>query len=207
MSALVPKAELDGEVGAHHVGAQARLMSQAMRKLTTSLSQSPAYLIFINQIRHKIGVMFGSPETTSGGQALKFYSSVRLDIRRTGSIKKGDEIVGNSVRVKVVKNKLAPPFRLAEFDIEFGKGIARSGEVVDLATKHKILAKAGSWYSYEGKQVGQGREKVKAALEADPEMAARIEKELWARITRGADGEEGDAVGEDAGKAIVEEEK
>jgi len=176
VAALVPKAELEGEMGAHHPGSQARLMSQALRKLTGNLSKTnKTILIFINQIRHKIGVMFGSPETTSGGNALKFYSSARLDIRRVGSLKNGEQVVGNHVRVKVVKNKLAPPFKETLFDIEFGKGISKV-ELVDLAVTTKVLEKSGAWYSYNGEKIAQGREKAKLYFEANPDVANAVEK-------------------------------
>ena len=175
VAALTPKAELEGEMGDSHVGLQARLMSQALRKLTGALSKSNACLFFINQIRLKIGVMFGSPETTSGGNALKFYASVRLDIRRIGALKNGDNIVGNRTRVKVVKNKLAAPFKEIEFDIMYGRGISKEGDLVDLGTDIGIIEKSGSWYSYEGERLGQGRENAKQLLLDQPEIARRIE--------------------------------
>ena len=178
VAALVPRAELEGEMGDHHVGLQARLMSQALRKLTSTISKSNTTIIFINQIRMKIGVMFGSPETTSGGNALKFYSSVRLDIRRIGQIKDRDEVVGNQTRVKVVKNKVAPPFKVVEFDIMYGKGISYNGELVDLGVKAEIIEKAGSWYSYNEERIGQGRENVKQYLEDNPETAKSIAFEI-----------------------------
>ena len=178
VAALVPRAELEGEMGDHHVGLQARLMSQALRKLTSTISKSNTTIIFINQIRMKIGVMFGSPETTSGGNALKFYSSVRLDIRRIGQIKDRDEVVGNQTRVKVVKNKVAPPFKVVEFDIMYGKGISYNGELVDLGVKAEIVEKAGSWYSYKEERIGQGRENVKQYLEDNPETAKSIAVEI-----------------------------
>ncbi len=175
VAALVPRAELEGEMGDHHVGLQARLMSQALRKLTGSVSKSNTTIIFINQIRIKIGVMFGNPETTTGGNALKFYSSVRLEIRRIGAIKDRDEVVGNQTRVKVVKNKLAPPFRMVEFDIMYGEGISHVGEILDLAVTAGIVEKSGSWFSYNSERIGQGRENAKAYLKENPETAARIE--------------------------------
>ena len=174
VAALVPRAELEGEMGDHHVGLQARLMSQALRKLTSTMSKSNTTIIFINQIRMKIGVMFGSPETTTGGNALKFYSSVRLDIRRIGQIKERDEVVGNQTRVKVVKNKVAPPFKVVEFDIMYGRGISYNGELVDLGVKAEIIEKAGSWYSYKEERIGQGRENVKQYLEDNPETATSL---------------------------------
>jgi recombination protein RecA len=175
VAALTPRAELEGEMGDHHMGLQARLMSQALRKLTGSVSKTNTMIIFINQIRMKIGVMFGSPETTAGGNALKFYSSVRLDIRRIGAIKDKEEIIGNQTRVEVVKNKVAPPFKVVEFDIMYGEGISKLGEVVDLAAKANIIEKAGAWYSYKGEKVGQGRENVKQYLKLNPKIAAEIE--------------------------------
>jgi recombination protein RecA len=178
VAALVPKAELEGEMGDTHVGLQARLMSQALRKLTGSISRSRAMLIFINQIRMKIGVMFGNPETTTGGNALKFYASVRLDIRRIGSIKERDEVVGNQTRVKVVKNKMAPPFKMVEFDIMYGEGISKNGELVDLGVKAGIIEKSGAWFSFDSQRIGQGRENAKQFLKQNPEMAAQIEKQI-----------------------------
>ncbi len=178
VAALTPKAELEGDMGEHQMGAQARLMSQAMRKLTASISRTNCMVIFINQIRMKIGVMFGSPETTTGGNALKFYASVRLDIRRTGSIKDRDVVVGNSTKVKVVKNKVAPPFREVEFDIMFGEGISKTGELLDLGVKAQVVEKSGSWYSYGDERIGQGRENAKAFLKANPKVAADIEAKI-----------------------------
>ena len=175
VAALTPKAELEGEMGDHHVGLQSRLMSQALRKLTGSISKSNTMVIFINQIRMKIGVMFGNPETTSGGNALKFYSSVRMDIRRIGAIKEKDQIIGNSTRVKVVKNKVAPPFKMVEFDLMYGKGISKSGELIDLGTKAEIVEKSGAWYAYKGEKIGQGRENAKIYLENNPKVAQEIE--------------------------------
>lgn len=180
VAALVPRAELEGEMGDSHMGLQARLMSQALRKLTGSISRSRTIVIFINQIRMKIGVMFGSPETTTGGNALKFYASVRLDIRRIGSIKDKDEIVGNQTRVKVVKNKMAPPFRQIEFDIMYGEGISKLGELIDLGVKANLVDKAGSWFSYDGQRIGQGRENVKKFLRKNPEVAEKLEKQIRA---------------------------
>jgi recombination protein RecA len=178
VAALTPKAEIEGEMGDSHVGLQARLMSQALRKLTGSIKRTNAMVIFINQIRMKIGVMFGSPETTTGGNALKFYSSVRLDIRRIGALKKGDEVIGNQTRVKVVKNKVAPPFRQAEFEILYGSGISREGEIIDLGAQHNIIEKSGSWYSYKGDRIGQGKDNVRQFLVDHPEVAQDIEAQL-----------------------------
>ena len=178
VAALTPKAEIEGDMGDSHMGLQARLMSQALRKLTGNIKRSNTLVIFINQIRMKIGVMFGSPETTTGGNALKFYSSVRLDIRRIGAIKKGDEIVGNETKVKVVKNKVAPPFKLAFFEILYGEGISREGELIDLGVEHKLIEKAGAWYSYNGDKIGQGKEKVRVFLKENPDIAATIEQTL-----------------------------
>ena len=180
VAALTPRAELEGEMGDHHMGLQARLMSQALRKLTGSISKSNTMVIFINQIRMKIGVMFGSPETTAGGNALKFYSSVRLDIRRIGAIKNGEEIVGNQTRVKVVKNKVAPPFKVVEFDIMYGQGISKTGELVDLGSKADIVEKSGAWYSYKGEKIGQGKENAKEYLSNTPKEAAEIEMAIRA---------------------------
>jgi len=182
VAALTPKAEIEGEMGDSHVGLQARLMSQALRKLTGNIKRSNTLVIFINQIRMKIGVMFGSPETTTGGNALKFYSSVRLDIRRIGAIKKGDEVVGNQTRVKVVKNKMAPPFKQAEFEILYGEGISREGEIIDLGVAEGIVDKSGAWYSYNGDRIGQGKENVRQFLRENPDMAAEIEAQLRARL-------------------------
>jgi recombination protein RecA len=175
VAALVPRAELEGEMGDVQPGSQARLMSQALRKLTASISKSRTMVIFINQIRMKIGVMYGSPETTSGGNALKFYASVRLDIRRIGAIKERDEVVGNQTRVKVVKNKLAPPFKMVEFDIMYGEGVSKMGELVDLGVKAGVVEKSGSWFSYDSTRIGQGRENAKAFLKANPDVAGKIE--------------------------------
>ncbi len=176
VAALVPKAEIDGEMGDSHVGLQARLMSQALRKLTAVISKSNCIVIFINQLREKVGIMFGNPETTTGGRALKFYSSVRLDVRRIETLKKGTEVVGNRTRVKVVKNKVAPPFREAEFDIMFGEGISREGDILDLAVTHDVVQKSGAWFAYLGEKIGQGRENAKAYLKENPEVLAEIEQ-------------------------------
>src|SRR6201994_1067950 len=178
VAALVPKAELDGEMGDSHVGLQARLMSQALRKLTGIVSKSRTCLIFINQIREKIGVMFGNPETTTGGRALKFYSSVRLDIRRIASIKDGDSVVGNRTRVKVVKNKLAAPFREAEFDILYGEGTSREGDLLDVAVQNSVVEKSGSWFSYRGERIGQGRDNARTYLKEHPDLALRLDQDL-----------------------------
>src|SRR5688500_16856886 len=181
VAALVPRAEIEGEMGDHHVGLQARLMSQALRKLTGNLNKSRTICIFINQLREKIGVMFGSPETTPGGRALKFYASVRLDIRRVESIKDGAEMIGNRTRVKVAKNKVAPPFKLAEFDIMYGKGISREGSLLDVATDLGIVKKSGAWFTYEGEQLGQGRENAKQFLGENPDMALQIMEKIKVR--------------------------
>jgi recombination protein RecA len=182
VAALTPKAEIEGEMGDSHMGLQARLMSQALRKLTANIKRSNTLVIFINQIRMKIGVMFGSPETTTGGNALKFYSSVRLDIRRIGAIKKGDEVIGNQTRVKVVKNKVSPPFKMAEFEILYGGGISREGEIIDLGVQHGLIEKAGSWYSYGDDRIGQGKENVREFLKSNPETAAEIEAKIRAKL-------------------------
>ena len=178
VAALTPRAEIEGEMGDHHVGLQARLMSQALRKLTSNIKTANCLVIFINQIRMKIGVMFGNPETTTGGNALKFYSSVRLDIRRIGAVKDGDEVVGNETRVKVVKNKVSPPFRQTEFQILYGKGINRNGELVDLVVKHGLVDKSGAWYAYKGSKIGQGKANVGIYLTENPEVAAEIEAQI-----------------------------
>ena len=180
VAALVPQAELEGEMGDTHVGLQARLMSQALRKLTASISKSNTMVIFINQIRMKIGVMFGNPETTTGGNALKFYASVRLDIRRIGAIKVRDDVVGNQTRVKVVKNKVAPPFKVVDFDIMYGEGISKTGELIDLGVKANVVEKSGSWFSYDSTRIGQGREAAKQFLKENPELAQRIEAAIKA---------------------------
>lgn len=198
VAALVPRAEIEGEMGDSHVGLQARLMSQSLRKLTGSISRSRCMVIFINQLRMKIGVMYGNPETTTGGNALKFYASVRLDIRRTGQIKNGDEIVGNTTRVKVVKNKVAPPFKQVEFDIMYGQGISKIGEILDLGVKAGIVEKSGAWFSYDSIRIGQGRENSKSFLKDNPELMERIEAAIRTRTDQvaeemmvGADADEG----------------
>jgi recombination protein RecA len=200
VAALVPRAELEGEMGDSQPGLQARLMSQALRKLTASINRSNTMVIFINQIRMKIGVMYGSPETTTGGHALKFYASVRLDIRRIGAIKERDEVVGNQTRVKVVKNKLAPPFKQVEFDIMYGEGVSKSGELIDLGVKAGVVEKSGTWFSYDSQRIGQGRENAKAFLKANPDIAAKIETAIRQnagliaeRILAGEEGESEDA--------------
>jgi len=182
VAALTPKAEIEGEMGDTHVGLQARLMSQALRKLTGNIKRSNSMVIFINQIRMKIGVMFGNPETTTGGNALKFYASVRLDIRRTGAIKKGEEVIGSETRVKVVKNKVAPPFKTAEFEILYGQGISREGEIVDLGVKENIIEKSGAWYSYKGDRIGQGKENARDFLIEHKDIAADIEKQVRTKL-------------------------
>ena len=180
VAALVPKAEIDGEMGDSHVGLHARLMSQALRKLTAAISKSNCVVIFINQLREKVGVMFGNPETTTGGRALKFYASIRLDVRRIETLKQGGEMVGNRTRVRVVKNKIAPPFREAEFDIMFGKGISKEGDILDLAAQENIINKSGAWYSYEGQKIGQGRENSKQFLREHPELMDEVEAKVLA---------------------------
>ena len=191
VAALTPKAEIEGEMGDAHVGLQARLMSQALRKLTGNIKRSNTIVIFINQIRMKIGVMFGNPETTTGGNALKFYASVRLDIRRIGALKSGDEVIGNQTRVKVVKNKVAPPFRDAEFEILYGQGISRVGEIIDMGVQHGFVEKSGSWYSYNGERVGQGKENARTFLTQHPEIAQEIEAKLRAKLLPAKQGEAG----------------
>ncbi len=193
VAALTPRAEIEGDMGDSHMGLQARLMSQALRKLTGNIQKSNTMVVFINQIRMKIGVMFGSPETTTGGNALKFYASVRMDIRRIGAIKKGDEIVGNQTRIKVVKNKMAPPFKEAEFEILYGQGVSHAGELIDLGVREGLIHKAGSWYSYQNDKIGQGKENVKVYLNENPEIAETIEKLLREKLMK------------PAGKAPVEE--
>jgi len=182
VAALVPRAELEGEMGDSHMGLQARLMSQAMRKITGIINKSRTACIFINQVREKIGVMFGNPETTTGGRALKFYSSVRLDIRRIGSIKKGDEVIGNRTKVKVAKNKVAPPFKVVEFNIMYGKGISRISEVLDLAVEYDIIEKRGSWFRYDGEPIGQGSDAAMQFLEEDPELTKKIETRVRKKL-------------------------
>lgn len=194
VAALVPKAEIDGEMGDSHVGLQARLMSQALRKLTAIISKSNCIVIFINQLREKVGVMFGNPETTTGGRALKFYASVRMDVRRIETLKQGGEMVGNRVRIKVVKNKIAPPFKEAEFDIMFGKGISKEGDILDLAAKENIVEKSGAWYAYNGSKIGQGRENAKNFLQANQELCQGIEAKVRAKYgLDGAAADEGSA--------------
>jgi recombination protein RecA len=202
VAALVPRAELEGEMGDNHMGLHARLMSQALRKLTGSISKSRCMVIFINQIRMKIGVMFGNPETTTGGNALKFYASVRLDIRRIGAIKEKDEVVGNQTRVKVVKNKMAPPFRAVEFDIMYGEGISKTGELIDLGSQAGVVEKSGTWFSYDGERIGQGRENAKAFLKSHPEIAEKIEQAVRANagIVGNAMTKAGESDGETAEK-------
>ncbi|MEW5791944.1 MAG: recombinase RecA [Pseudomonadota bacterium] len=203
VAALTPKAEIEGDMGDSHMGLQARLMSQALRKLTGNISRTNTLVIFINQIRMKIGVMFGNPETTTGGNALKFYASVRMDIRRIGAIKKADEVIGNATRVKVVKNKVAPPFREAEFDVLYGEGVSKAGELVDLGVKFNIIEKSGAWYSYNGERIGQGRDNVRELLKSKPELAQDIENKIRAAASNkplspaepvGADVDEDDLV-------------
>jgi len=196
VAALTPKAEIEGEMGDSHMGLQARLMSQALRKMTGNIKNSNTLVIFINQIRMKIGVMFGSPETTTGGNALKFYASVRLDIRRIGSIKEGDEVVGNETRVKVVKNKVAPPFRQTEFQIYYGKGIYRMGEIIDLGVKLGLIDKAGAWYAYKGEKIGQGKKNVATYLEENPAIAKELEAQIRSQLLGGA-GSKGASTDED----------
>ena len=201
VAALTPKAEIEGEMGDSHMGLQARLMSQALRKLTANIKKSNTLVIFINQIRMKIGVMFGNPETTTGGNALKFYASVRLDIRRQGAIKRGEEIVGSETRVKVVKNKVAPPFRQVDFDILYGEGISREGEIINLGVLHNILEKSGAWYSYAGNRLGQGKDAVRQYLKENPAMAQEIEQKVRALCLTNTDA----LVVRDADMALVED--
>ena len=188
VAALTPRAEIEGEMGDSHMGLQARLMSQALRKLTGNIKRTNTMVIFINQIRMKIGVMFGSPETTTGGNALKFYASVRLDIRRTGAIKKGDEVIGSETRVKVIKNKVAPPFRQAEFEIVYGEGISRLGEIIELGSNLKFIEKAGAWYAYNGEKIGQGKENAKEYLREHPEIAKEVEAKIRANAKQLSEG-------------------
>ncbi|UBH09584.1 recombinase RecA [Macrococcus armenti] len=201
VAALTPKAEIEGEMGDSHMGLQARLMSQALRKLSGSVSKSNTIAIFINQVREKIGVMFGNPETTPGGRALKFYSSVRLEVRRAEQLKQGQDIVGNRTKIKVVKNKVAPPFKVAEVDIMYGKGISREGEIVDLGAEYEVLQKAGAWYSYDGERIGQGRENIKTFLKENPEVRDEIDQKIRKAMGVGASLEQTespkDVVGED----------
>ena len=208
VAALTPKAEIEGDMGDHHVGLQSRLMSQALRKLTSSISNTNTMMIFINQIRMKIGVMFGSPETTSGGNALKFYSSVRMDIRRIGAIKDKDAIIGNSTRVKVVKNKVSPPFKVVEFDLMYGKGISKTGELIDLGAKADIVEKSGAWYAYKGEKIGQGKENAKLYLEQNPKAAAEIEmaiREKAGLISKKIEGNPIEKEKVEAAEAVTEE--
>ena len=203
VAALTPKAEIEGDMGDSHVGLQARLMSQALRKLTANIKRTNCLVIFINQIRMKIGVMFGNPETTTGGNALKFYASVRLDIRRIGAIKKGEEVIGNQTRVKVVKNKMAPPFKQTEFEILYGEGISRLGEVIDLGVAQELIKKSGAWYSYQGNKIGQGKENVRQYLKENTAVAEEVETELRRRLLPDAGGKaRADDVTNDAGEAV-----
>jgi recombination protein RecA len=188
VAALTPQAEIDGEMGDSHMGLQARLMSQALRKLTATVSKTKCIVVFINQLREKIGVMFGNPETTTGGRALKFYASIRLDVRRTETLKAGGEVIGNRTRIKVVKNKVAPPFKEAQFDIMFGKGISRSGDILDLAVEDDIVEKSGAWFAYKGEKIGQGRENAKQYLEENPSVMEEIEAQVREARGIGADG-------------------
>ena len=197
VAALTPKAEIEGEMGDSHMGLHARLMSQALRKLTANIKRSNTLVIFINQIRMKIGVMFGNPETTTGGNALKFYASVRMDIRRTGAIKKGDEVIGNETRVKVVKNKVAPPFRQAEFQILYGKGIYRNGEIIDLGVQQGLVEKSGAWYAYKGNKIGQGKANAAKFLEDNPEIGREIEQQIRDKLLVVSGGSKANAVSED----------
>ncbi|MDY6980415.1 MAG: recombinase RecA [Pseudomonadota bacterium] len=205
VAALTPKAEIEGDMGDSHVGLQARLMSQALRKLTGNIKRSGTLVIFINQIRMKIGVMFGSPETTTGGNALKFYSSVRLDIRRIGSIKKGDEVIGNETRVKVLKNKVAPPFKQVEFDLLYNEGISREGEIIDLGVKEGLVEKSGAWYSYNGDRIGQGKDNVRNFLKEHPEMAQDIEARIREKLLPKPGDDKPEAAVEAGDDAAVEE--
>jgi len=203
VAALVPKAEIEGEMGDAHVGLQARLMSQALRKITGNIKNANCLVIFINQIRMKIGVMFGSPETTTGGNALKFYASVRLDIRRTGAVKEGDEVVGSETRVKVVKNKVAPPFRQAEFQILYGKGIYRNGEIIDLGVQQGLVEKSGAWYAYKGSKIGQGKANAAKYLEENPEIGQEIEQQIRAKLLVSSANTKATPVAEDLADADI----
>jgi recombination protein RecA len=205
VAALVPKAEIQGEMGDSHVGLQARLMSQALRKIAGAVNKSSTCVIFINQLREKIGIMFGNPETTTGGRALKFYSSMRLDVRRIDSIKKGEEVYGNRTRVKIVKNKVAPPFRKAEFDIMYGTGISLSGDILDMAAEIGIIEKAGSWYSYNGERIGQGRENVKAYLEENPKVMEEVRKALMDHLAADASASSENDIKVDEDGVVIEE--
>ena len=205
VAALVPKAEIDGDMGDSHVGLQARLMSQALRKLTAVISKSNCIVIFINQLREKVGVMFGNPETTTGGRALKFYSSIRMDVRRIETLKQNGEAIGNRTRVRVVKNKIAPPFKEAEFDIMYGEGISRTGDVLDLAANEGVVSKSGAWYAYEGNKIGQGRENAKNYLKENPEVFAEIEKKVRERFE--LNGIEENTQLEKPGEELLDEEK
>ena len=205
VAALVPRAELEGDMGDTHVGLQARLMSQALRKLAGTINRSDTTAVFINQLREKIGVMFGSPETTPGGRALKFYSSVRIDVRRIEAIKQGTDNVGNRVRTKIVKNKVAPPFRIAEFDIMFGEGISREGSLLDVAVEHGIVRKAGAWFTYEGDQLGQGREKAKLFLRENPEISMQLQDRVLRAVGVIADEEAEAEEGVDEAEAVESE--
>ncbi len=202
VAALVPKAEIDGDMGDSHVGLQARLMSQALRKLTAVISKSNCIVIFINQLREKVGIMFGNPETTTGGRALKFYSSVRLDVRRVEALKQAGEVIGNHTRVKVVKNKVAPPFREAEFDIMFGKGISREGDILDLAADIDVVNKSGAWYAYNGEKIGQGRENAKQYLASNPEICSEIEAKVRAHYGIGDEPEQAGGVTAEAAAEV-----
>lgn len=205
VAALVPKAEIDGDMGDSHVGLQARLMSQGLRKLTSVVSKSNCIVIFINQLREKIGVMFGNPETTTGGRALKFYSSVRMDVRRIEALKQGGEVIGNRTRVKIVKNKVAPPFKEAEFDIMFGKGISKEGDILDLAANIGVINKSGAWYAYNGEKIGQGRENAKTYLRENPLICEEVEAKVRDHFKVDADGMEEENAGQAAETETKEE--
>ena len=204
VAALVPKAEIQGEMGDAHVGLQARLMSQALRKITGNINKSNTCVIFINQLREKVGVMYGSPEVTTGGRALKFYSSMRLDVRKVETIKAGDNVLGNRTKVKVVKNKVAPPFKQAEFDIMYGEGISKEGDILDSAVNAKILDKAGSWYSYNGERIGQGRENIKVYFKDHPEIVDEIEKKIIAQLKSDGEAEKEPEVSEEEFSEIMD---